>query len=172
MKNIVCGLLASIFLCGCEQFPLRMSDQPTAAKLRFIVDVEEAWLDIYPQDDCTTGMNIVTNTLIAKVESVIRSPTPPRVGMLDPVSPNARNVAEYAVDPTQIVNVGGGSVARCIGGHSFAVDPGGQYEIRFLRVRTECRLQIVRLHEDGPKVVRVPVDNLQEMICKRPEGAL
>ena len=170
MKSMALPLVLSLLLSGCAsvKFPLVEDMGPTAAKVRFISDMDKAWIDLYPPNECNNGVNVVFDNFVSNLIKATSEGAPRRVGMIDPQDPSSRSVSEYSLKGGQIINVGvGGNLGRCLYGRSFLAEAGMQYEVALRgSVSNGCVIRINQLvlREGEPR--REAVFGAGPMICK------
>ncbi|WP_338925269.1 hypothetical protein [Mycetohabitans endofungorum] len=101
--------------CATLAVPVKVSTQAEAAKIRFMNLSQGGWVALYPENECNPGVNIIYENL--------SDGGLPRQAMYDRLDPKDRNIAEYAFEPDQRVNVGmvGVSASQCVGELSFVV---------------------------------------------------
>ncbi|MPS26396.1 MAG: hypothetical protein E2576_06925 [Alcaligenaceae bacterium] len=149
--------------------PVQLSEAPSAAKIRFVNQVDKTLLNLYPPTECNNGFNVINNHWLGHAIQAVAGDVPRRVGMLDPVDATDRNIAEIAVAPLQIVNVGtfSGAGVQCLGGLSFTAQEKTQYEVRLsAESGGRCQLTASRLENIDGSIMRVPVNDVGPLICR------
>lgn len=165
-------MLAALLVAGCatpKPFPLIEQNSADAAKVRFSSRIDGAWIDLYPQSECNGGVSVVHETVVTNLVASAAGRKPKRVDMIDPVNPDARDVAEYAFQGGQVVNMGVGGSYRCLSGASFMAKAGEQYEAT-LRAEAGygCVITVSKLVLKGGTPWRLPVEGVKGLVCKNP----
>jgi len=169
-KKIAFLCLAAFQLAGCETprpIPIALHSGPESSKVRFDVQLDGGWIDLYPQEDCNGGVPVAQHRMQTLVE-ITKGTPPPRADMLNPPAPNARYVSEYAFRPKQVLNFSVHGGRNCIGGASFQLEPGQQYEIQLNgSLREGCAVSISTLSQKAGAVERARKRNIQELVCTK-----
>jgi hypothetical protein len=165
------AIVLAVVVSGCSsKLPVAESQEPDAAKVRFVNTVPEASIELYPESECNNGVTLIHDKVVAHIAKALADGAAKRQGMLDPrpeVNANVLdpNVAEYSFRPRQVINVG--VARRCIGGLSFVAAAATQYEFVLSRptAAAECLLSISILEAVDGKVRRRPVST-GPLVCK------
>jgi len=167
VKRLLPLLSAAALLAGCAAAPpLQRSSSPDAAKVRFISTATAGSLWVYPQDRCSGGVEVVTNTSATAAPTLVRTKArPPRTPMYDePFANDDERVAAYALEPGQLLNLGAVGPA-CMRGTSVRLKPGEQYEVV---LATDCRIHLYQLVPSAGPARREPVRKPGPLICEKP----
>jgi hypothetical protein len=166
----VVALISAVNLLGCANTtpPIAFSSKEDASKVRFVNKADSAWIDLYPQNECNNGVNVIHDNAIGNAIRAASEGAPRRVGMLDAVDPADRTIAEFAFIPGQRVNVGiGGAIGRsCLGGVSFTVRSAVQYEVILTNASGRCSLTVSTLEAQPRGALRRPLQELGPLVCK------
>lgn len=166
----VAAMILAVNLLGCAGTtpPIALSSQADAAKVRFVNKADNAWIDLYPENECNNGVNVIHDNAIGNAIRAASDGAPRRVGMLDAVDPADRSIAEFAFVPGQRVNVGiGGAIgSSCLSGASFTARSAVQYEVTLTNASGRCSLTVSTLEARAAGALRRPLHELQPLICK------
>lgn len=164
------GWVLAAATAGCAApLPVRLSEEPIAAKIRFVNQVDKTLINLYPATECNNGFNVINNHWLGHAIQAASGVAPRRAQMLDPVDPADRNVAEIAVAPLQVVNVGTFSApgVNCLGGLSFTAREKTQYEVKLAPGSGgRCQLTVSTLERLDGAVMRLPVNDVGPLICR------
>ncbi len=166
----VLAALIPFLLSASPDVPIQVSHDLDAAKIRFIDKLDHGWIDLYPEDDCNNGINLIRDrtTLVDALKSFAEE-KPKRVDMIDPPDATDWTVVENSFKAGQTINLGMGRqrFRHCLGGVSFVAAPSTQYEVTlFEQPPGKCTANVTILTVKDGAVHRTPLRDRRRVICK------
>ena len=174
-ESLTVGVLC-LALAACQTaptFPLVLDTGDTAAKVRFVTHVSGGWVDLYPEDRCNGGVNVIfeKNGFDRWVEN-LKGVGASQVSMIDTPDSQLVSFSEFSLKPGQMVNLGVGGVPNCLRGYSFRVEAGRQYEVGLRAYGAQgCKLAVSELTLKDGRPWREPLNTVGPMICKSAFGS-